>query len=354
MQDLRQFLGFFQEYTKHRFVAFGRGFENVKNIIVAFLVVKRGKYSSSFLNTSFIILIVSAFVAGPAITENNPFIGSLEQSPKYQEAVVSYNPYKNPLGTVESAKIRSSSVKYEVKGGDTIAAIAQKFDVSTDTIKWANNLKADTIKPGQELNIPPVTGVVHKVNSGESIYSIAKKYNTNPQKIADFWPNDFADLETFALIPGQVLYVPDGVIPPEQPRYVARAPQYAPIQAGARGTSNFIWPTSGSISQGFAGYHPAIDIENRAAPTIIAADGGSVVFSGCVGFGYGCHVVVDHGNGFQTLYAHMSALSVSAGTAVSQGQQLGVMGCTGRCTGTHLHFEIHQGGGAQNPLGFLR
>ena len=204
------------------------------------------------------------------------------------------------------------------------------------------------------LKIPPVTGVVHTVVSGETVYSIAKKYNTTAQNIVNFIFNDFTDIDTFALRAGQTLFVPDGVIEPEQPKYTAMAPQYASALAGVRGSANFIWPTTGIITQYPTWYHMAYDIASNGGPAIIAADTGTVTYAGCIDWGYGCHVMVDHGNGYSTLYGHMSVISVSAGQAVNQGQQLGIMGSTGRSTGPHLHFEIRSGGTLLNPADFLK
>src|SRR3990172_1111536 len=156
MQDLKEFLIFLKDYSKSRFMNFGRRFEHLKDIIVALLVIKRGRYSAYFLNSSFFLLVAAAVIGGPTIAENNPFVNSLEQSSNvYQAGVVSYNPYENSLSTVISTKPRDKIVDYEIKGGDTLASIADKFDVSVDTIKWANNLKTDVIKPGQTLKIPP-------------------------------------------------------------------------------------------------------------------------------------------------------------------------------------------------------
>jgi len=354
MQSILEFIFFLKEYFVKKSVNFGKRFEKFKDIIVAVLVVKRGKYSSSFLNTSFLILVISVFVAGPIIAENNPFLGLIEgRQGNLQAAVVSYDPYESSLSTIISAKPRDKVVEYTVQGGDTLESISKKFNVSIDSIKWASDIKSNTIKPGQELEIPPVTGVVHKVNSGENVYSIAKKYNTDAQKIVNFPFNDFTDLDTFALTPGQTLFVPDGVVPAEQPKY---APQQfvAQIQAGVQGSSTFIWPTSGSISQYPVWYHMAVDIQNRSAPAIIASDTGTVTYAGCVGYGYGCHIRINHGNGFETLYAHLSSIGVAPGQVVSQGQQIGIMGSTGRSTGTHLHFEVITGGAQQNPLNYLQ
>jgi len=354
--ELREFIRFGKEYLKSRIIRFGKWFERLKNLVVAFLVIKRGKYSSSFLNTSFLLLIVSAFVAGPIIAENNPFVSSFSQNQaaSSQSAVVAYDPSESAVGTVFSDKPRSTIVTHTVTGGETLESIGKKFGVSADTIKWANDMKTATIKPGQTLKIPPINGIVHKVASGESIYSIAKKYQTNAQKIANFPFNDFADLDTFSLTSGQILYVPDGVpeqVKPVAPRYIAA--QYGP-PAGV-GSSQFIWPTtSHSVSQYPVSYHMAYDIESSGNPPIFAAAGGTVIIPGFQPGGYGNHVIVDHGNGYQTLYAHLSAITVSSGQAVAQGQQVGVMGSTGRSTGTHLHFEVRSGGAQLNPAGFVR
>lgn len=350
MQDLSQFGEFLKSYFVTKFLNFGHTFEAIKDIIVAFLIVKRGRYSSSFLNTSFLLIIASAFIAGPIIIENSPFGSRPQDAGSFQAAVVSYNPYESALETVISTKPRSTIEDYQVKGGDTLAAIAQKFEISTDTIKWANDLKTDVIKPGQVLKIPPVTGIVHTVAAGETVYSIAKKYKTEPQNIVNYIFNDFVDLDTFSLATGQILYVPGGVIEtaPAATRFVAQ------IQAGARGSSTFIWPATGLITQEPVWYHMALDIANNAMPPVLAADGGTVIYAGCVSYGYGCSIIVDHGNGYQTLYAHLSSYNVEPGDVVSQGSQIGVMGSTGRSTGIHLHFEIRSGGSQLNPLNFLR
>jgi len=344
-----------RQYIVKKTLVLSRQFEAIKDVVVSFLIAKRGKYSSSFLNSSLIVLVGIAVVAGPIIAENNPFTPLFaQQTQQNQSTVVSYNPYETALSTVVSSKPRDKVENYSVKSGDTLASIGKKFDISVDTIKWANSLKSDTIKPAEVLKIPPVTGVVHTVVSGETVYSIAKKYKTTAQNIVNFIFNDFSDIDTFALRAGQTLFVPDGVIEPEQPKYAAMAPQYANAVAGVRGSANFIWPTSGIITQYPTWYHMAFDIASNGGPAIIAADTGTVTYAGCIDWGYGCHVVIDHGNGYSTLYGHMSVISVSAGKTVNQGQQVGVMGSTGRSTGPHLHFEIRSGGTLLNPTDFLR
>ena len=353
MNEVSGFLVFLRDYLLSRLLSAGRGFEAAKDVIVALLVVKRGRYSSSFLNTSFLIIVAASFIGGPIIAENTPFITNFNEGKgMVQASTVSYNPYENSLTTSVSVKPRSQVESYIVKGGDTLDVIAKRFDISIDTIKWANDLKNDIIKPGQTLKIPPITGIVHKVASGETIYSIAKKYKTDAQNIVNFPFNDFTDLDTFSLAAGQTLYVPGGIIE-DKPVY-APVQFIASIQAGTRGTSNFIWPTTGVITQYPVWYHMALDIANPSSPAILAADSGTVVNAGWSNVGYGNMVMIAHGNGYNTLYGHLSSISVSVGQSVGQGQQIGVMGSTGRSTGTHLHFEVRSGEGLLNPLNFLK
>ncbi len=354
MQEIKEFVIFFRQYVFSKLIAFGKRFEKGKDIVVAFLIIKRGKYATSFLNTSFLLLVAAALIGGPIIAQNNPFISQQNTSTTLaQSGEVAYNPYENSLTTVISVKPRDKMVDYTITAGDTLASIAQKFDVSIDTVRWANDLKSDTIKPGDSLKIPPVTGVVHKVVSGDNIYSIAKKYRTDAQKIVNFPFNDFADLDTFSLTPGQLLYVPDG-IPPEEAPAAPSSQMFAQVQSGVRGSSNFIWPTTGIITQYPVWYHMALDIANPAQPPIVASDKGTVIFAGCINWGYGCHVIIDHGNGYKTLYGHMSKIIATPGEVVAQGQEIGIMGSTGRSTGTHCHFEIRQGDTLLNPLNFLK
>lgn len=354
MRQIGQFILFFVEYIKSRTFNGARVIERVKDIFVAILIVKRGKYSSSFLNSSFLILAVAALVGGPIIAENNPFGSELSSNQALQSSIVSFNPYEGNVGTIVSAKPRDKMVDYSVLGGDTLSTIAKKFDVSLDSLRWSNSLKSDTIKPGQIIKVPPGTGVVHKVVSGDNIYTVAKKYNVDAQNILNFPFNDFADLDTFSLTTGQTLFVPNGSVVPPKPVAAPGGFYTGPIQAGARGDSNFIWPTSGGITQYPIWYHMAVDIANNALPPILASDGGTITFAGCLDYGYGCHIIIDHGNGYQTLYAHLSSLGVTPGQAVGQGQQIGFLGSTGRSSGPHLHFEVRSGGAQLNPLNFLK
>ena len=118
------------------------------------------------------------------------------------------------------------------------------------------------------------------------------------------------------------------------------------------GTGEFMWPTEGRITQRSWHCHHAVDVANSEGTPIYAADSGSVVVAGWKEGGYGYTVVINHGNGFHTLYAHLSVISVSVGESVAKGQQVGLMGNTGHSTGSHLHFEIREGSQLCDPLEF--
>src|SRR5690606_9648678 len=165
------------------------------------------------------------------------------------------------------------------------------------------------------------------------------------------------DDEKFTIAVGQTVVIPGGVKPEEK----SAAPRTAVAQvltrdAGAvSATGSFVWPASGRITQGFFFYHRAIDIANKSGGPVLAADSGTVITAGWPdNSGYGNRVLIDHGNGFVTLYAHLSRIQVQVGQTVNRGDILGQMGSTGRSTGTHLHFEIRRGGGLDNPLNYLK
>ncbi|GAB4424950.1 MAG: hypothetical protein Kow0031_04220 [Anaerolineae bacterium] len=255
-----------------------------------------------------------------------------------------------PLGGADTG-IRT----YFVETGDTLTSIAQKFGLRAETLIWSNldlEQNPDFLSVGQELKILPVDGVYHQVGGSDTIEGIASTFKTNPQLILDM-PANQLDPDNPIIQPGQWLIVPGGS-KPFKPRAVRAFAYSGTIPDNALlGTGSFGWPASGSISQGFFGYHPGLDIAAWEGAAVLAADSGYVIASGWDNSGYGISVVVDHGNGYQTLYAHLSNAYVTAGTSVSKGEQLGEMGCTGNCTGPHLHFEVRNGTVQRNPYGFL-
>ncbi|MFC1627269.1 peptidoglycan DD-metalloendopeptidase family protein [Patescibacteria group bacterium] len=350
--DISGFVKFLMGYFRERMIQFLQGFEAGKGVVVEGLTTKRGRYTRPFLHTGMTGLFLVGLLLAPVITK----AVSDEEEMGVGGAILGMGGMLETTTSV-SVKPRDGVVTYIVQTGDTVSSIGKKFDVSIDTIRWQNDLRSiDAIKPGEKIEIPPVTGMVHKVKRGETIYSIAKKYDVDAQQVVN-WPfNTYSNDETFALAVGQILIVPDGVKPAEQlwdpKRYVA---QTTPDAGAVSATGQFVWPAAGAITQRFVWYHGAIDIANKAAPSVLAADSGTVTVAGWPdGFGYGNRVVIDHHNGFVTLYGHLASVSVSAGQTVARGNVIGRMGSTGRSSGIHLHFEIRQGGVLVNPLQYLR
>lgn len=348
----RQLLGYI---TKHAYRAFFR-FEAGKDIVAGALYHKRGKYARPFLHSAMMAIIFFVVTLGPKFVQQSFGAESVRDDAVITTDAVGVSLDSTGIVTLESNKTWNQVTDYTVKEGDTLSSISAKFDISIDSIKWANpSINWQKIKPGVSVSIPPVTGIVYKVKPGDTVYSIAKKLQTNPQGIVDFPLNTFSDDETFALVAGQTLIVPDGVMPNEvAPNVPTLASKLTPDAGSVSATGKFVWPGFGRITQPFRSYHPGLDIANHDGGSILAADSGTVVVSGWTNSGYGNHVIVDHGNGYQTLYGHLSAISVVTGQRVSRGSVLGQMGSTGRSTGTHLHFEIRTSSGNVDPLGYLK
>lgn len=337
---------------------FSTKFEKNKNIVVKSVLIKRGKRNRFFLHISAMTVLATGVIISPFITDSNPFTNQknlLTFAQELSQEDQNLAP-DDVFETHLSDKPRSEIIEYKVQKGDTVSGIAKKFGISDDTVRWENGLRNDNIAVGDSLKILPVTGIAHKVASGDTVYSIAKKYDSNAQAIVDFPFNDFADPQTFTLVTGQSVIVPDGVKPEEQPTYIKRQPFVATGPAVISG-AGFTWPIRGTMNQYFSWYHPGIDIGAPLGAPIVSAQNGTVsqVFVGGYNGGYGTHVIIAGDNGYYTLYAHMSGVNVSPGQRVSAGGTLvGWIGLTGRTTGPHLHFEVRGGGGNLNPLSFLR
>lgn len=253
-------------------------------------------------------------------------------------------PEEGPSGTIaDIEKPKSATISiYVVQEGDTLSEIAEMFDVTSNTIKWANDIPpSGTIRIGQTLTILPVTGIKYTVKKGDTIASIAKKYGGDAQEIANF-----NELEG-ALAAGTEIIIPDGVAP------ATSAPKKGSSYAGSGGTlvqaGYYLRPVAGGKrTQGIHGYN-GIDIGAAHGTPILASAAGEVIIAKGSGWngGYGQYVVIRHDNGTQTLYAHASSVIVGAGQTVQQGQVIAYMGSTGKSTGTHLHFEVR---GAKNPF----
>jgi len=316
---------------------------------------QRGRFSQTFINVSMAVLSFLVIVFSGTLED---IINNKDKEGAGSGYLMAAETSSVGVNTLISSSLKGEVTEYRVVEGDTVSSIAQKFGVSIDTIMWENNLKSvDAIKPKQILKILPVSGARHAVKRGETIYSIARDYQVDAQNIIDYPFNTFSNDETFALAAGQDIIIPDGIKPKEvviDIKYTATR-NVAPIP-GVVGEGNFMWPTSGGISQRYSWYHQAVDISNHSNPPIVASQGGTVITAGWNAGGYGNYVVIDHGNGYKTLYAHMlnNSVIVKAGQKVTQGQKLGTMGSTGRSTGTHLHFEVIGPSGKLNPLSVLK
>jgi murein DD-endopeptidase MepM/ murein hydrolase activator NlpD len=247
---------------------------------------------------------------------------------------------------------RIEIITHTVQAGDTLYDIAAKYHINAETVMWANSmeLNPDLLRLGQELTILPVNGVYHAVVAGDTLEGIAKKYKALVANVVALEWNGL-NPKNPQIVVGQKLIVPGG----SKPQVVRQVQVYTgPVPAGAsRGAGRFVWPASGSITTGFKPLHPAIDIGSWLGAAVKASDSGYVAVAGWSNVGYGYYVVLDHGNGFQTLYAHLSRYFVNAGDSVAQGATIGLVGSTGNSTGPHLHFELIQGGVHRNPFGFL-
>ncbi len=256
-------------------------------------------------------------------------------------------PQEGPAGAgADVVYPKNSTISiYVVREGDTVSEIAQMFDVSVNTVMWANSISRSTaLKVGQQLVILPISGVRHVVKKGDTLASVAKKYQADADEIAQY-----NELEG-ALAIGEEITIPNGEI-------VVSAPaRTATIKGAVGGTASYTYSgfylrpiTGGTRTQGIHGYN-GVDLAAPVGTPILAAASGEVIISRQGGWngGYGNYVVIKHENGTQTLYAHNTSNAVGMGQYVVKGQVIGYVGSTGRSTGAHVHFEIR--GGPRNPF----
>ncbi len=230
---------------------------------------------------------------------------------------------------------------YTVRDGDTIGTIAEMFEVSPNTIRWANDIDVKgTIKPGQELLILPISGVKYKVVKGDTIPGIAKKFSGDAREISLF--NGIE--EDTSLEIGSEIIIPNGEVSTPTPSKTTK-PASGSTTSKETPSGYYGKPTIGIKTQGHHDRYGAIDIGNKTGTPIWAMADGKVLSAKPEGWngGYGKMVIIQHNNGTQTLYAHLSKVDVVSGQTVKKGQQIGLMGSTGRSTGPHLHIEIRTG-----------
>lgn len=316
----------------------------------------------------------NALQAGPT----SP-VTRIEDVPSQSEVSFSGIPRLAQVHTTIPSRPRDEVIKYTVVEGDTIFGIAEKFGLKPETVLWGNYYvlldDPHALKPGQELNILPIDGTYHEWQQGEGLNGISKYYGVTPEDIINFPANhlDPATIGDYAspnIAPGTWLVVPGGhrdFISWSAPLGVTREnPASArvlgpgacdPISGGAIGYGTFIWPSNKHYLSGFDytpnANHWGIDIAGNVGEAVYATDAGVVVYAGWNNYGYGNMIMIDHGNNFQSLYGHLSGISVGCGQSVGQGDLIGAIGSTGRSTGAHLHFEIRAISSWVNPWDVL-
>ena len=282
------------------------------------------------------------------------------------------------LHTDVPSRPRMDVITYTVQTGDTVFDIAEKFGLKPETILWGNyfTLRDDphNLRPGVELNILPVNGTYHRWSEGDGLNGVAKFFGVQPEDIVEFpgnhlnpdtlgdWSNPNIEAGTWLIIPGGTREFVTWSAP-EIPRSNPGSAKFLGSGAcgtavdGAVGSGGFIWPSNAHFLSGFdynpGANHRGIDIDGETGDPVYAVDNGVIVYAGWNDWGYGNMIVINHGNGWQTLYAHLSALYVGCGQSVYQGTGIGAIGSTGNSTGSHLHFEMMYNAVKVNPHDYL-
>jgi len=301
---------------------------------------------------------LGAFRPQPRVNMNTGIEEELAESEELSTIQGGASLVKPDLATTKrSKKPRKEPIEYAVKPGDTVSTIAENYEISVSTILWENNLSSwSIIRPGNELTILPKSGITHKVVAGETIGSIAKKYKVEEEDIQTankLSANDKLKIGDKFFIPGGKKYSLPAYTPKTYTGFSAIKDIVAPSAKPAAG-NKMNWPTVGSrITQYYSWRHHGLDIANKIGTPIYAADSGTVEMVGW-GQGYGNQIVINHGGGKKTRYAHLSKFYVKKGDQVSKGQSIAAMGSTGWSTGSHLHFEVIIGGRKYNPLNYIR
>lgn len=271
--------------------------------------------------------------------------------------------------TIIPERARDTLTYYTVEAGDSVFSIAKQYHIKPETVLWANeDLLQDNpndLSIGQKLKIPAVDGVIYKWKTNDTIEGVALKYKTTPELILT-WPDNHIDLSSPKIASGTMVMVPGGSralrtwVVPTFWRANSGATRGIKSQCDtsggtAIGSGSFIWPTVNHTISGndYWSGHLGIDIGAAMGAPVYAADGGVIVYAGGIDGGYGLMVMIDHGNGFHSLYAHLSTILVRCGQNVAQGSTIAYSGSTGNSTGPHLHFEIRYMGAFVNPHDFL-
>lgn len=383
------FLKFFTDFAAYLFIRslviltiltvvtelFSFYFDFAKNFFVKKLFWGRGKllrFTAQFLGTILLLFTFVSYTYKTATFDSGEH--NFQNVYAAQQDLLIQGASTNTQ--VPKDRGRIDWVEYTVKVGDTLGKIAETNGLSLETVLWANDFTEDSlISPGDTLQIPPGNGLNAIVQKGDSLEALAKRYKSSPQMIIDVnWSLEYPyDLQV-----GEELFIPDGKKPEPAPK--PAAPVYSGMvhqRAGALQSSSTVpgvgrflhWPVAsgGTLLQCYSGWHNGVDISSGVGTNLVASAPGVVTFAGCQsggcpplgslygGWGLAWTVVVDHGNGFSTVYGHMRNIYVSSGQSVSRGQALGEMGSTGTAYGVHVHFMVLQGGSWRgvNPAPYM-
>jgi murein DD-endopeptidase MepM/ murein hydrolase activator NlpD len=279
---------------------------------------------------------------------------------------------KVSLGAPVDTNTQYQVVQYTVKSGDTVSSIAAAYKIKSSSLMWANDKLMqsgpNSLKVGQVLLVPPVDGVLYKWKTGDTLQTVADQYGATVDDIL-LWPGNNIDLTNPGIAPETYVMVPGGKSSDINWVSVAYAGGDSGTSSGTSttcsnsgpvgGGGTLMWPSPFHFVRGgnnFGPNHLAIDIYAPLGTPITAADNGVVVWASADGSwngGYGNVVMIDHRDGFKTLYGHLSQVNVILCENVYAGQLIGYAGSTGNSTGAHLHFEVRQGGGFLDPWDYL-
>lgn len=276
-------------------------------------------------------------------SDPNPSKGGGDITIVGDEALLSEVGPSGTIADIQEGYSDGMASVYVAQKGDTLSSIAEMFNVSVNTIMWANDIKNSSyLKAGDTITILPISGVKYAIKSGDSLKKIVAKYKGDLEEVLQY--NNLKENSTLAV--GETIIIPNGRI-----EETANKSSNSKI----RGTSGryyegyYIRPIEGGVkSQGLHGYN-GVDLAAPVGTPIYASASGLVVISKNYGWngGYGNYIVIEHPNKTQTVYGHMSKNTFYQGQYVAQGQVIGNVGSTGRSTGPHLHFEVR---GAKNPF----
>jgi hypothetical protein len=321
--------------------------------------------------------VQAAEIPSPTPTSLPPTPPALPEQPVYARPGITR---RVALHTTVPSRSRQEISLYTVQAGDTVFDIAEKFGIQAETVLWGNyHILADDphrLQAGQELTILPVDGTYYEWQPGDGLNGVARFFGVTPEAIINWQGNNLdpaalGDLSAPNIEPGTWLVIPGGrreFVTWSAPRITRADPGVAkvlgpgfcgPIADGPLGAGSFIWPANNRFLSGYdyapSANHYGIDIDGDLGDPVYAADSGVVVYAGWNDWGYGNMVVIDHGNGWQTLYAHLDTFSVGCGSYANQGGVLGSFGSTGNSSGPHLHFELMSDQyGKVNPWDFIQ